>query len=661
MTRAASVGITRRSLVIGTLCVIAVCGVTPLNDLILNDTSLAAGFVPLAAVLIAFLLVVGVNAPLHRWFPSQALATNELAVILMMTLVACSIPNWGLMRFFIPMPVAPFHLGAADEQYWRAFSGMNLPKWLFPVASVHDGRSDPVVTWFYTRVPRGEHIPWSAWIVPLASWGVFIAAMFATIVAVSRIVLEQWASNERLPYPLVQVQAALIEPPAAGRALNDLFRSPLLWIALGSVFALHMLTLLNTYSPRHFPKVPLQYDLQGILSEEPWYYLKTKLKKNGLFFTVVGVTYFIRSRAALSLWLTFILVNLVDVQQGMQQTEMPSQAWGDQQLGASVAFLIAMLWIGRQQWIRVIKSAFGRGNAPGGRSVWTALIGIIVMIAWLKLVGVSPGMALLIVAIIIAAHIVVARVVAETGLPFFRTSINAPQIYTNFPVSWFSAPSVWFSHVFNVLGPITTRDSLAVTTQIGLETAENAQPGMRTKRGMGRAIGWTLLIGCLVAGPMTLYCQYSYPTPSSAEAKPARNYFGAEYSPKRDVANPFTDFSRGRFTGKPHKPALHMGIGFGVTTLLEIASLRWASWPLLPVGYVASYGAFLENAWFSIFIGWLAQLLIVRFGGANLFQRLKPVFIGMIFGEALAAGVWLLVNAILVMNGFESQPVKFLL
>src|SRR6476646_11602249 len=117
MTRAASVGITRRSLVIGTLCVVAVCGVTPLNDLIFNDTSLAAGFVPLAAVLIAFLLVVGVNAPLHRWFPSQALATNELAVILMMTLVACSIPNWGLMRFFIPTPVAPFHLGAADEQY----------------------------------------------------------------------------------------------------------------------------------------------------------------------------------------------------------------------------------------------------------------------------------------------------------------------------------------------------------------------------------------------------------------------------------------------------------------------------------------------------------------------------------------------------------------
>jgi len=104
-----------------------------------------------------------------------------------------------------------------------------------------------------------------------------------------------------------------------------------------------------------------------------------------------------------------------------------------------------------------------------------------------------------------------------------------------------------------------------------------------------------------------------------------------------------------------------MSIGFGVTCFLEFAALRWAGWPLLPVGYVACYGAFIGNAWFSIFVGWLAQLVVVRLGGASLFQKLRPLFIGIIFGEGLAAGVWLIVNAIIVMNGGESQAVKFLL
>jgi hypothetical protein len=98
-----------------------------------------------------------------------------------------------------------------------------------------------------------------------------------------------------------------------------------------------------------------------------------------------------------------------------------------------------------------------------------------------------------------------------------------------------------------------------------------------------------------------------------------------------------------------------------VTTLLEVGALRWAAWPLLPVGYVASHGAFIENAWFSILIGWLAQRVVVRLGGASLFQRARPLFIGIIFGEALAAGTWLLVNAILVMNGYEGKSVSFLL
>ena len=315
--------ITFRSLFVGTLCVIAVCAGTPINDLILSDTSLVSGFLPLAAVLVAFIVVVGINGPLHRWAPRHALRRGELAIVLLMTLISCGIPNWGLMRFFAPTPVAPFHLGANDERFWNTFAGMNLPKWLFPVESIAEGRTDPAVTWFYTRVPRGEHIPWHAWIKPILSWGIFAAAMMATLVAIGRLILEQWMTNERLPMPLVQVQAALIEPPERGFALNRLFRTPALWIAMGGVFAILMLSCLNTYFPRYFPTIPLKYDFRGILSEEPLSFLRDNVKQAAVSFTVIGVTFFIRSRAAFSMWAAYLFMNLIDVQQGMRQGEIP--------------------------------------------------------------------------------------------------------------------------------------------------------------------------------------------------------------------------------------------------------------------------------------------------------------------------------------------------
>src|SRR4051812_11899066 len=90
--------VTWRSLLAGTVAAVLICALTPYNDIVLSDTSLSAGFLPLGAVLVMFFLIVAVNAPLHRWRPSAALTTAELAVVTLMVLVASSIPNWGLMR-----------------------------------------------------------------------------------------------------------------------------------------------------------------------------------------------------------------------------------------------------------------------------------------------------------------------------------------------------------------------------------------------------------------------------------------------------------------------------------------------------------------------------------------------------------------------------------
>jgi hypothetical protein len=654
--------VTLRSILLGVFTVLIVCSLTTFNDFVLSNTSLTAGFLPVGLVLVLFILVVGVNGSLHRWLPQRALSTGELAVIVLMTLVACSIPNWGLMRFFIPLPVMPFHMGARDDVFWKAFTGMNLPHWLFPVHDPNSGRTDHTATWFYNRTPEGEAIPWRAWIIPLLAWGAFAAAMLMTFAALARLVLDQWAMNERLPFPLAQVQTALIEPPKSGFALNSLFRSPLLWLGLCGVLAIHLLTILNTYSPKHVPVIPLRFDLSGILSEEPWIYLRPRLKKSFLSFTIVGMTFFIRSRAAFSLWATFIVLNIVDMEQGMRQADIAPAAYADEHLGACVAFVLGILWVGRHHWWRMLRAAFGAKVEGAHRtSFWIACVGIAAMIAWLLVVGVHLYVALMIVFILVIGQLVVARVVAETGLTFFRTSAAASQIYSNTPPKWYTTRDVYFGAISALLGPYATREGLTTFASTGLVVCKNVGALVRNPRWIGWAIALALCVGFVTSASTTLFCQYSYPTPTAQTANPQRNYYGAEAFPQREVVLSVDQFSKGRFLPKDYNSPVHMGIGFGVTALLEAASLRWASWPFLPVGFVASYGTPVADAWFSIFIGWLAQLLIVRFGGASLYVKAKPFFIGIIFGEGLAAGIALLVNAIVVMHGGVAQTVKFVM
>jgi hypothetical protein len=289
-----------------------------------------------------------------------------------------------------------------------------------------------------------------------------------------------------------------------------------------------------------------------------------------------------------------------------------------------------------------------------------------VMFLWLYFLGVHWYMAMAVIAFTLAAHLITSRVLAETGIPYFRSGVAVTQFYTNSPIRWFTSKDVWFANVFSVLGPLTTRDGMMGFSLHGQGILKQSGVDDTRERGkIGWTIAWAMVLGITVASATTLYCQYTYPTPPSDSIKPQRNYFGAEYIPKRDVANPWNAFNSekaaGRYRDKAHTPWIHVTIGFVGTAFLEFASLRWAGWPLLPVGYVTSYGAFIGNAWFSIFVGWIAKVLIVKYGGTKLFQDARPFFVGIIFGEALAAGIWVIINAIVVMSGGESQAVKFLL
>ncbi len=649
---------------IGSLGVALVAGLTPYNDYVVANSWLIGNHLPLAILLTIFLMVVLINAPLHALAPGRALGSGEMGIVLAMMLVGCAFPTTGLLRTWLPMLVAPAHLGARDPLFWSHFIEADFPGWMFAVPLDAAGRNDRVMWAFFGRLLEGESLPWRAWAVPLAGWGVFIGAWIAALLALSAMLRRQWIVNERLPFPIAQLQIALIAPPEKGRMLNGVFRSRAFWIALTLIFFLHSLNALHGYLPAHVPRIPLQYDLSRILSEEPFSHLRSTIKRATLYFTLIGLTYFIQSRVAFSLWGTFWAIELIDTPRRMMNAGVPSGAWADQQLGAGVAFAIGVLWIGRRHWLKILRHTFQgrdadearRGDESYRKWLVTFLIAIAVMAAWLITAGAQLWVAAFIIAFILLSHLVISRVVAETGLPFIRFTASPSQLYGVVPAGAMGTRDVFLVSGFaETMGPVSTREGLLAFATHGMKIIDAGDRPPRATPVIA-LMAWAAALSLAVSVASSLLCYYHHAFPISTMATAeVVNVEGLEGHPQRNILTPMRRHAEGRWPPTQHSPPLHFGIGMITTGLLQIASLRWNWWPFMPIGYLTSSIWYIHVAWWSIFLGWLAKLAVLKYGGARLYQDARPFFIGMIFGEGLAAGAWLLINLALSQLGVDYQ------
>lgn len=67
--------------------------------------------------------------------------------------------------------------------------------------------------------------------------------------------------------------------------------------------------------------------------------------------------------------------------------------------------------------------------------------------------------------------------------------------------------------------------------------------------------------------------------------------------------------------------------------------LFFLRFPFHPLGFV--YGTGLGTLlWGSALVGWAIKVLVVRYGGAASYRRLRPFFLGMIWGELALRLAW---------------------
>ena len=88
------------------------------------------------------------------------------------------------------------------------------------------------------------------------------------------------------------------------------------------------------------------------------------------------------------------------------------------------------------------------------------------------------------------------------------------------------------------------------------------------------------------------------------------------------------------------------GVGAAAMAVLTFLKYRFAWWPLHPVGLAVASVWTIRRSAFSLFLAWVAKVLILRLGGVRLYRRAAPFFLGLVLGCFTAIALSQLIDAL---------------
>jgi hypothetical protein len=317
---------------------------------------------------------------------------------------------------------------------------------------------------------------------------------------------------------------------------------------------------------------------------------------------------------------------------------------GLQTIGAFLVLAAYLFYVARGHWRRVIRAALGRGTPlpPGTEpaemmSYRWAFLGLLgsfaVIIGWLWLAGMAPWVAVLEMGgYVFIQAMIMARAMAEGGVLMAEGSFTPMDILGAFTSKRIVGPSnltvLAFTH------SMFTRDLRGMTFTGFLDAQKLAEGVGLNLRKLLVAILFAVVVAFLLALVVQLWLPYR-------KGAAVLLYSYAYRANNIQFWRENLPYMAGEIRYQPDAP-IWLGLGAGVTALLALLRLRFFWWPLHPLGYAMCCSWTLIVFWFPILVAWLLKSLVIRYGGMPLFARLRPFFLGLIFGEFSCATLWTL-------------------
>ncbi|MEE2753116.1 MAG: DUF6785 family protein [Candidatus Latescibacterota bacterium] len=627
--------IRRSALITGFALVIFIAIMTPYNEMLVRGSRLGLSSLTPAAFFLFFILSLFINPVLGQVGKSWSFTKPELLLIFSMMMVATAIPTRGVTGPLLSMISGP-HYYASPENHWADLVLPHTKDWI--VVQKSDG-----LRHFYEGVSGREQADWGVWFKPLLAWLLLLIGLWTAIICLMVIIRRQWMDRERLGYPVMQVPLAMAELEE-GEVIPPFYRNATMWIGFAIPFFLGFLKGIHAYFPtfpRFFAGSPHLVTLRNRVN--------LRMRMNPI---MLGFAYLVNTRLSLSLWVFYLwqafAAGFADIL-GIYNNEKLGEWTNDgqvgpifshQSMGAMMVFVGFGLWTARSHLRDVFVRA--RDNVRDGREIISdrnAILGLAlgtcILIGWMSRAGLSLGIAS---TVVIAAYLIfmsLTRAITDGGL----ATIVPAMIPLGFTLSTFGTDALGAAGLVALCFTLVWSGDL-LTFMMGpsahaIRIAHESEEGSRGPY-FGALLG-AMVLSLIVSVTTMITLGHEH-----GAANLHQQYFHGFAKFPADIAaqklqNPASPNSGG---------FLWTGVGAVVMGLLTLASYRLNWWPIHPLGYMVSPAWIMSSLWFPFFVAWIVKSLVIRLGGLRAYEKTRPAAYGVILGQIVVAGFWLVIDII---------------
>lgn len=639
-----------RAIILGLILAVAICILTPFNNIYLQATPLGGGHFPLAPFFIFLILTVIISIAGKIYAPLRFLCGLELLVIWIEMVIGSGIAYTGLARTFLITLTAPLHYATTGNQWEQTIQPL-LPPALSPT-------SPEAIEMLYNGIPGGRgmgwyetflDIPWSAWFQPLLLWGIFILLGYAVMMFLINIISRQWIHNERMNFPLLKVPQ-MISKAVDNNEVGKFFFNRFLLVGISVPVCLHLINGLNLYYPS-IPSIPTLLLASPYVADSG---LLVGFKKVKLYLypAFIGFAFLTSRQISFSFWFFFLVGGLLYGILGTLGYSIPSSELGItfgptltrpeemQMIGAYGVFFLFLVWLARQHLLLVCKQSLFLAPPSASRSewfdvrvsFWGALLGMAAIICWYVWLGMSLVTAIMLVGAFFMIMLVATRIICQGGLAYFTlTAAPMDGIIALFGTKMFAGASGLLAGMSQKTLFVDLRESLMPSIVHGRRIHQNKRPALVLFGGMAL----TVLIATIASvGSMMVLC-YRFGIRELQLEWANRTTLAVFDNIHRLVAVPLETGSW---------VFVFAIAGALVMLVLVVCYHRLYWWPIHPIGYLTAYSSAMRILWLSFFIGWACNALCMRYGGVHLFRKLQFFFIGLIIGDFIMGGGWAIVG-----------------
>lgn len=584
-------------------------------------------------VIFCLLVLLLLNAGLRRFFPKIALCRRELLIVYAMLATGSSLVGHDYMQMLVPSIPHAAYFAPGDDQMTKLMVP-HLPSWLTittpseTVTKFEQGHAT-LYKWEYIR----------PWIIPIAAWSTFLLAVVASMLSINVILRKRWVEEERLTYPIAQIPLLITE----GGGRNAIFRSKLFWLGFGSAAALDIWNGFAQLYPA-LPAVPVKItDISYMFAgQHPWSAMGWTMVSFYPF--VIGLSYFMPTNMAFSSWFFFLFRKAQQVfaaSMGYEGTDPWFPYLKEQSFGGLIALFVATLWFGRGYLKQVFIEVFTESKdaaASGYRlAVLVLAIGLLIMLGFLIIAGVTPWVAIVYVILYILFCGALTRIRAELGPPAHELGY----VGTSDVMVMGLGSAVLGPQTLTVLGLLHFQNRMhrgLLMPQQAESLKAASQSGLRIR---------TMVAALAIAGVVGVYAAFwalmhlSYSRMAAAAWHPA--------SPGSGFAVEAYAKTVGWLSNPMHadwNSICGLGAGALVTMILARLSVMYYGFPFHPAGYALGMAFGMDYIWLPVMISWLIKVIILRYFGLKGYRAAMPLFIGLVLGEFAVGGMWSFVRGV---------------